>query len=131
MFGHIYEISDGNKKYIGSTISPLPIRFKNHKMVVNTGQYPKNKFYNYMREVSIDKFSISVLREGIKQEDLKANEQEFINQVSEELRLNTHKAYVTTHSYLADTKLYQRLWRKLKANESHNLEFLRLSLIEI
>lgn len=79
MFGHIYEISDGNKKYIGSTISPLPIRFKNHKMVVNTGQYPKNKFYNYMREVSIDKFSISVLREGIKQEDLKANEQEFIN----------------------------------------------------
>lgn len=94
----IYKIINtlNNKVYIGSTRRSLSRRLSNHKYCArNNLQSRQSKFYKYMREIGIDKFSIVALEHKRVQNKEEQYKLEREHQDATDNKLNTLRAIVT------------------------------------
>lgn len=90
--GCVYIITnDVNERvYIGSTNRPIETRLREHKSRSQKGSKKHFELYKEMREIGVNHFHISVLKEDIPEENLLNAEQECIkNFPRQDLLLNT------------------------------------------
>ena len=78
--GIIYSINNkiNDKKYIGKTIRPIQVRWKEHLKDIYNPQKNNSKLYRAMNKHGIDNFSIEILEDDIPNELLGEKEQTYI-----------------------------------------------------
>lgn len=78
--GTIYLISNkiNSKKYVGKTIRPIQVRWKEHLKDVHNPHKNHNKLYRAMNKHGIDNFSVEILEEDVPNELLEEKERYYI-----------------------------------------------------
>ena len=89
----VYNITDGEKIYVGSTTRTIPQRRGQHHMYFKD-EHITWKLYTYWRTVGWDKMKFNIIKDGIiDKKELKICEEEQIRLIEKEKCLNTIKAY--------------------------------------
>ena len=89
----VYNITDGEKIYVGSTTCTIPQRRGQHRVNFKD-EHITWKLYTYWRTVGWDKMKFNIIKDGIiDKKELKICEEEQIRLIEKEKCLNTIKAY--------------------------------------
>ena len=89
----VYNITDGEKIYVGSTTRTIPQRRGQHHMYFKD-EHITWKLYTYWRTVGWDKMKFNIVKDGIlDKNEMKICEEEQIRLIEKNKCLNTIKAY--------------------------------------